>query len=349
MPLLEKSKIESIPLKSRPRKSRGWLITSLCLITALTVAVVTLSVNVVMRSKEYQQQFSLQAQTLSDLQQQLAALQTQQQTDAARLEEQDKTIAAQQATLAERDKQIRDLQTQIALLEGQEALNKMILAQLSGNVTADSKLVALTFDDGPGPYTAQLLDAMKQRGIPGTFFVLGQKVDQYPALIQRMAAEGHVVGNHSYGHQNLKKLSPEGIRSEMDACSARIEQLIGHQPLVMRCPGGNYNDAVKAYAAEAKMPIIQWDVDTRDWESRDVNAILTTTFEGRYRVQDGSIVLMHDIYGTTLEASIQMMDRLLLEGYTFVTVPQLLALRGGIRSGEVYTAAYKMPAEGTPQ
>lgn len=345
MPLLEK---ERVPLGAAPRrKGKAWLIVSLCLITALTVAVATLTVEFVMRSKAYQNQISDQSAALSTLEERISDLQTEQQSAASRMEEQDKTISDQQSTLEEQNKTISDLQSQIAAYQalltpsadGVSQPAESLVVQVPPEAVG-AKLVALTFDDGPGPYTAKLLDELKARNIHATFFVLGSKVDKYPDLIRRMAEEGHVVGNHSQNHKNLKNLSAQGVRDEMEACATRIEQITGQRPSIMRCPGGNCNNTVKDYAASVGIPIAYWDVDTRDWESRNVNSILNVAFNSRYKIQDGSIVLMHDIYETTLNASIQMMDRLLKEGYTFVTVPQLLTLRGGIAPGQVYNAAY---------
>ena len=198
------------------------------------------------------------------------------------------------------------------------------------------KLVALTFDDGPGPYTERLLDEMQKRDVKATFFVLGNRVGDYPELIKRMDAEGHSIGNHSYSHPNLTKLSYSAIAKNMNKTADKIEDLIGRRPDVMRCPGGSCNDNVKKYAKSENIPIIYWGVDTRDWESRNVNAIMKKSF-GSSGISDGSIVLMHDIHKTSVDATIKMMDRLIDEGYTFVTVPELLMARHNeIRSGVVY-------------
>ena len=148
-----------------------------------------------------------------------------------------------------------------------------------------------------------------------------------------MEAEGHVVGNHSQSHKNLKYLSASGITNQMGACAQKIKNILGHEPVVMRCPGGNYNNTVKTYAKNEGVPIIQWSVDTRDWESRNKSAILKYTSN----IKDGSIVLMHDIYSTTVDAAIEMMDTLIDQGYTLVTVPELLKAKyGTVEAGKVY-------------
>ena len=199
------------------------------------------------------------------------------------------------------------------------------------------KIVALTFDDGPGPYTAELLDFLKQEGVRVTFFVLGTRVDSYPKLIRRMAAEGHEIGNHSNAHNMLHRMDLVGVRQEMGKCAEKIEKLLGYRPAIMRCPGGNKNSAVEQYAKEAGIPIAYWSVDTLDWKSRDKDAILDIAF-GKNGIRDGSIVLMHDIHKTTIPAAKEMILRLKEEGYTFVTTTELIAARrGGIVPGKQYS------------
>jgi len=112
---------------------------------------------------------------------------------------------------------------------------------------------------------------------------------------------------------------------------------LGHKPVVMRCPGGNYNNKVLAYAKNAGIPIAYWTVDTRDWESRNVGAIMGVAFS-EDGIKSGSVVLMHDIYETSVDAAVQMVDRLQKEGYTFVTVPELIYTKNNkvIEAGKLY-------------
>jgi peptidoglycan/xylan/chitin deacetylase (PgdA/CDA1 family) len=199
------------------------------------------------------------------------------------------------------------------------------------------KTIYLTFDDGPGPYTEELLDFLQQEGVRATFFVLGTRVDSYPRLIRRMAAEGHEVGNHSNAHNMLNRMDLVGVRKEMGRCAEKIEKLLGYRPSVMRCPGGNTSSTVTKYAQEAGIPIAYWSVDTLDWKSRDKDAILNIAF-GKNGIKDGSIVLMHDIHKTTIPAAKEMILRLKEEGYTFVTTSELIAARrGGIVPGKQYS------------
>ena len=193
---------------------------------------------------------------------------------------------------------------------------------------ADTKLIALTFDDGPGKYTERLLDELKARGLHATFFVVGQNAQHYPALLKRMVEEGHVIGNHTMNHKNLTKLSESEVLQQINACADIVENASGVRPYLLRCPGGNVNDAVKKVLKDQHLALVNWSVDTRDWQSRNTQKVLETAFQsGNYGIRDGAIVLMHDVYETTLDAAVQMMDRLIADGYTIVTVPELLAAR----------------------
>ena len=326
---------QAMPLHQK-KTGRG-LIVCVVVIAILLAALGALSVYAALSITEQQRQMDLQAQQLAEMS--AAVSQAQSEAEAQRQQ--------MESQMGEKDQQIGNLQSTISSLQSQIALKKSTTRspqQIYQNLPSRSygdytgkKIVALTFDDGPGPYTARLLDELKKRGVRVTFFVLGTQVDKYPDLIKRMAAEGHVVGNHSNGHKNLTKLTAAGIKTEMDKSATKLEKLLGHKPEVMRCPGGNYNNNVLKYAKEAGIPVAHWTVDTRDWESRNVNAILNVSF-GKSGVKNGSVVLMHDIYSTSVDAAIQMVDRLLKEGYTFVTVPEMIYTQNNkkIEAGKLY-------------
>ena len=249
------------------------------------------------------------------------------------IEEQQGTIDEQQGTIEDQQDTIDDLKVQIAL-QNTAPGDPNLPPEGEYSDYAGQKIVALTFDDGPGPYTARLLDELQARGARATFYVLGTRVDAYPKLIRRMAAEGHAIGNHSNAHNMLHRMDLLGVRNEMGKCAEKIEKLLGYRPSTMRCPGGNSSDTVKQYAKEAGIPIINWSVDTRDWESRNKEAILKVA---KANIKDGSIVLLHDIHEVSVDAAIELMDWLIEEGYTLVTVPELLhARRGGAEAGKTY-------------
>jgi len=199
--------------------------------------------------------------------------------------------------------------------------------------------IALTFDDGPSVQTIRLLDALYARNVSATFFVLGQQVAAFPAVAQRIVREGHEIANHSYSHPDLSRMSAAGIREQLARCRSIIYQTTGQYPSLLRPPYGSHNSTVQSVAGEFGYPLILWSVDTRDWESRNVNAILGhfVAPDGTVRIRDGDIILMHDIYPTTIDAAIRAIDILLANGFEFVTISDLLTARyGAITPGKVY-------------
>ena len=197
------------------------------------------------------------------------------------------------------------------------------------------KLVALTFDDGPhGTYTPELLNTLKQEGVRATFFVLGTNSSIYPDILKRMVAEGHQVASHTQSHQNLSSLSEAGIIEEVNTARDIITNATGKKPTALRPPYGAYNDTVKRLAGAS---VIMWSVDTQDWRSQNPDAIYNEVMSS---TRDGSIILMHDIYSTTVEAAKRVIPKLKADGYTFVTVDELIASRGKLVAGEVYFDAY---------
>lgn len=326
---------EAMPLKEK--KSRRGIVVCVVIIALLVAVIGALSVYTALTLTEQQRQMDTQYQQLLDMAAAAEVAESGMASQQQQLEQQQSQLTEKDEEISRLEETVSSLMTQIALKTTRSPLQ--IYQNLPMRIHRDytgKKIVALTFDDGPGPYTARLLDELDKRGIRATFFVVGYQVDNYPELIQRMEAEGHVVGNHSNGHKNLTRLSAAGIKSEMDACATKIEKLLGHKPEVMRCPGGNCNSRVLTYAKNAGVPITHWSVDTRDWESRNVDAILNTVFGGG-SVKDGSIILMHDIYETSVDAAIQMVDRLQQEGYTFVTMPELIYTQHkAIEAGKLY-------------
>lgn len=196
--------------------------------------------------------------------------------------------------------------------------------------------LALTFDDGPsGALTERLLDGLQARGARATFFLCGYRMEQYPAALDRYLAEGHEIGVHSTVHTDLTKLSPQEVQQDMAETTGKIHSLTGISPRVMRPPGGAYNEAVCREAAREGMSVILWSVDPRDWAIHDAGAVLHTMARS---AGDGDIILMHDLSESSVEAALQLVELLEEEGYCFVTVSELAALRGQTMTpGNVYT------------
>ncbi len=268
-----------------------------------------------------------------------------------RAAEKDREIAALQQQLDSEKgkndalgKENDTLKSKVASLEKENDALKIEISKKDGVFPAAAyegkKLVALTFDDGPGKYTAELLDFLKEHRVRATFFLLGRNASIYPSLIQRMDEEGHAIGNHSYSHPNLAGMSAAGVASQIGNCNAAIYKAIGRNADLLRCPGGSSNATVRNVAAGAGLPIVYWSVDTKDWESRNKDKILEVAF-GEKGIKDGSIVLLHDIHRESVDAAKEMILRLEKEGYTFVTVPELLSVRkGGMVAGKSYSNGY---------
>ncbi len=339
--IIDRDEKTNIPHLSKAKRLWLAVIAGLAAV-ALTVSA-TFAVHFYLGLQEQKRLYIGQAEQLASLQQavseqseqltaQESAIASQQSTideQQSTIEKQQSTIAAQQETIKKQENTISEL-TPKALVKGVATYPDIDITWLK-----EKKLVALTFDDGPSQHTARLLDALKKHNAKATFFIVGSRVNSSSAsLLKRMEDEGHVVGNHSQNHKNLRSLSVGGVASEMYSAAERIKNAIGHYPIVMRCPGGNYNSTVQNYAKSINVPIIQWNLDTIDWRDRNKTTVVNRV---KQSVKDGSIVLMHDLYPTTVNAAIELIPYLQQQGYTLVTVPELLAVKHGtIEPGEVY-------------
>ena len=194
------------------------------------------------------------------------------------------------------------------------------------------KLLALTFDDGPSDTTARLLDTLGTKGVRATFFVLGSRVAFYPDLVRRLASSGHQIGNHTFSHRDLTKLSSEAITKEIETAAAAIAALTGVSPSALRPPYGAVNESVKQLAS---VPIINWSIDPEDWRYRQRETVVQNVVT---KAADGAIILLHDLYSSTIDAVPEIIDTLHDQGYTFVTVDELLAARSRRENGRVYTS-----------
>lgn len=182
-----------------------------------------------------------------------------------------------------------------------------------------AKEVALTFDDGPNCcYTPEVLDILKENEIPATFFLQGQCLAGNEDLVRRMSEEGHLIGNHTFHHVQLTKVAEEEAREEVVKTSNAIYEITGTYPVYIRPPFGEWREGLDL--AVTMIPVL-WDVDSRDWESQNTEAICRAVLP---KVKDGSIILMHDGYRATVEALRRIVKELKAEEYTFVTVRELI-------------------------
>ena len=179
--------------------------------------------------------------------------------------------------------------------------------------------VALTFDDGPHRiYTKNLLDGLRERGVKATFFVVGENIPGNEDLIRQMEADGHLIGNHTYDHADISKLSDEENCRELQKTSDLVKEITGYGTAYVRPPFGNWKDTMDC---RITMISVKWTIDTLDWKSKNVAEIIGKVMQ---QISDHDIILMHDYYETSVEAALQIVDRLLEEGYEFVTVEDLI-------------------------
>ena len=182
-----------------------------------------------------------------------------------------------------------------------------------------TKKVALTFDDGPNPdYTPELLDELKKRGVPATFFVLGAEVEQYPELVRRASEEGHLIGVHSYKHVNLRQLSDQQAVEQVNRTNEAIHAACGQYASYIRPPYGCWKEDLDY---EVQMVEVLWDIDPRDWATTSADLVVQRVLQD---VEENSIILLHDASESSVRAACMIIDRLQAQGYTFVTVEELL-------------------------
>ncbi len=196
--------------------------------------------------------------------------------------------------------------------------------------TTGNKVIALTFDDGPGPHTAHLLDILDQYGAKATFFLIGSKVSSQANVVRSIHARGHQLGNHSWSHPELPKLPVNQIAGEIDHTNDAIKQATGVTPAILRPPYGAVNGVVLEQLRLRGMSSILWSVDTRDWADRNSEIVCSRAVAG---ARPGAIILMHDIHQTSVGAVPCILNALKQQGYSFVTVQGLI---GNMAAGAGY-------------
>ncbi len=198
----------------------------------------------------------------------------------------------------------------------------------SGPQSLAQKQVALTFDDGPDTdFTPKILDVLRKNNVKATFFIVGKRAAAHPEMVKLIAAEGHAIGNHTWDHPDLVKLTPDQIKSEIDRTEQQLHSILGYLPSLFRPPYGaaTHNDV--AIIAALGYKVIDWSVDTRDWAGVPVATIMDNVHK---EVKPGGIILEHCAGGkgedlnNTVQALPQIIAYLRANGYTFVTVPQMI-------------------------
>ena len=210
--------------------------------------------------------------------------------------------------------------------------NGKLVSKKESTVDPNKPMVALTFDDGPGKRTGELLNQLEKYNAHATFFMLGQKVSSYKTEVQRMKELGCELGNHSYEHKNLAKLDAAGVKEQMDGTNNRISEIAGSGATVMRPPYGSIGGAMKENVG---LPMILWNIDTLDWKTRDAKATVDHVMS---KAKDGDIILMHDIHSETIDAALELIPKLQEAGFQLVNVSELAAAKGiTLESGQKYT------------
>lgn len=185
------------------------------------------------------------------------------------------------------------------------------------------KQIAFTFDDGPDENTEMLLDGLKERGAKASFFLIGSKAEKNPGLVARIYDEGHLIGNHTYSHVNLRKASKDEAKEQIEKTDAIIEQITGEKPAFIRPPYGAYTPLMLERIDE--IPIL-WSMCPKDWEHEDDEDYICNYIVEH--AKDGQIVLLHDPRPATVPAVLRAMDILKEQGYEFVRADELLCRNG---------------------
>lgn len=191
-------------------------------------------------------------------------------------------------------------------------------------VNENGPMIALTFDDGPYPkVTGHILDVLEKNGVCATFFVLGSRIEGREDVLTRMEELGCEIGNHSFSHADLTRLSKADCQRELSDTDAEIRRVTGHEASVVRPPYGYYN---KTVMSAAERPLILWTVDTNDWRGKAPGEIADYVIQ---QAKEGSVILMHDQQTQTADAMEMIIPTLIDEGFRFVTVSELIRLTGG--------------------
>ena len=205
-----------------------------------------------------------------------------------------------------------------------ETVNEILPVNGENNVSIsyeskEIKKIAITFDDGPHPYyTEQLLDGLKERNVKATFFVTGEHAELHPDVIKRMKEEGHLIGNHTYSHIQLRSDNREEFRNQLVKTNEIIEEITGEEVEYVRPPYGSWD---KQFETELNMIPVLWTLDPLDWCSTNVAGITAKVIS---KAEENDIILMHDYYETSVTAALEVVDELMEKGYVFVTVDEIL-------------------------
>jgi peptidoglycan/xylan/chitin deacetylase (PgdA/CDA1 family) len=204
-------------------------------------------------------------------------------------------------------------------IEKWKTAGESTVTAITEHYAAAERRIAITFDDGPNPVsTVKLLEGLRERGVHATFFLIGSEVEQYPEVVKQMAEDGHLIGCHTYSHVQLTAIGLNEACEEVEAANQAIFEACGRVVTYIRPPYGLWSDALNGSMELTK---VGWTIDPEDWKVLNTK---TVTEHVVSRAEDGAIILLHDIYDTSVEAAFAIIDRLQTEGWEFVTVDELI-------------------------
>jgi peptidoglycan/xylan/chitin deacetylase (PgdA/CDA1 family) len=210
----------------------------------------------------------------------------------------------------------------------------LVLTPPSGEIDGSRPMVALTFDDGPSRFTSRILGLLDQYGGKATFCMVGNLVESQADTVRQVVEQGSEIIGHSWDHKQLTELSADEVKQELENTKRVIYEVAGVRPSLYRPPYGAVNAQIKEVSRELGLAMINWSVDTEDWRSRDAGAVYQAVMAD---VKDGSIILCHDLYGSTAEAMERVIPELIARGYQLVTVSELLSFsENPVEAGSVY-------------
>ncbi len=188
-------------------------------------------------------------------------------------------------------------------------------------VDPSSKVVALTFDDGPSKYTKEIIDILNKNDVEATFFILGNKANIYSDTLKYMVSSGNEIGNHSYNHKWLTRLSNEELKEQIEKTQDIIFNITNTYPILLRPTYGSLNNKIRN---NTDLTIVLWDVDSNDWKIKNYKTILNNVLRD---TDDMDIILFHDTYKRTVKVINELVPKLKSEGYQFVTVSELYEIK----------------------
>lgn len=200
-------------------------------------------------------------------------------------------------------------------------VSKKINTPIKRNIDTSSKVVALTFDDGPSRYTNDIIDILEKNDAVATFFILGNKVKLYEDTLKKSISNGNEIGNHTFNHKWLTKLTDDEIKEQISNTQSIIEEVTGYTPLLFRPSYGSLNKRVRK---DINLDIVLWNVDTMDWKYKSTNKIVARATNN---VKDMDIILLHDTYKSTKDSLEKIITTLKDKGFTFVTVSELKEIK----------------------